>query len=154
MDFTNKIIRVRHTVSRVEKGKGDSTATTMIIVSTKTNTSLRDIPMIEKLYTCLLADKEQSVSPYLISSTDTFTSPRTYDYRYHKVLKSCGISTKNYHALRHTIATRCIESGMDVKSLSEILGHANATITLNIHVHSSMELKRAQMERMIEYLHG
>ena len=154
IDFTNKIIRVRHTVSRVEKGKGDSTTTTMIIGSTKTSTSLRDIPMTEKLYTCLLAHKEQSVSPYVISSTDTFISPRTYDYRYHKVLKSCGISPKNYHALRHTFATRCIESGMDVKSLSEILGHANAAITLNIYVHSSLELKRAQIERMNQYLHG
>lgn len=110
--------------------------------------------MTEKLYTCLLEHKEQSVSPYVISSSDTFLSPHTFDYQYHKVLKACGIASKNYHVLRHTFATRCIESGMDVKSLSEILGHANAAITLNIYVHSSMELKRAQMERMIEYLHG
>lgn len=110
--------------------------------------------MTEKLYTCLLAHKEQSVLPYVISSTDTFISPRTYDYRYHKTLKSCGISTTNYHALRHIFATRCIESGMDLKSLSEILGHANAAITLNIYIHSSLELKRAQIERMNQYLHG
>ena len=54
----------------------------------------------------------------------------------------------NYHALRHTFATRCIEAGFDVKSLSEILGHANVNITLNRYVHSSMEQKRANMGKL------
>ena len=54
----------------------------------------------------------------------------------------------NYHALRHTFATRCIEEGFDIKSLSEILGHANVNITLNRYVHSSMEQKRKHMDRL------
>lgn len=154
IDFTNRIIRVRHTVSRVEKIKGDSTTTKLIIDSPKTGTSLRDIPITENLYIRLLEHKEQSVSPYVVSTSDTFLSTRTYDYQYHKVLKACGIPFKNYHVLRHTFATRFIESGMDVKSLSEILGHANAAITLNIYVHPSMELKRIQMERMVQICSG
>ena len=89
-----------------------------------------------------------SASPYVISASGCFVSPRTYEYRYHKLLKSCGIREVNYHALRHTFATRCIEVGMDIKSLSEILGHANVGITLNTYVHSSLEMKRKQMEKL------
>ena len=58
----------------------------------------------------------------------------------------------NYHALRHTFATRCVEASVDVKSLSEILGHANVTITMNRYVHPTMELKRNSMERMSSFL--
>ena len=73
---------------------------------------------------------------------------RTYEYRYHKILDYCNIRSINYHALRHTFATRCIESGVDVKTLSEILGHSNVSITLNTYVHSSMEFKRNQIEKL------
>lgn len=58
----------------------------------------------------------------------------------------------HYHVLRHTFASRCMESGIDVKSLSELLGHANAAVTLNIYVHSSLEQKRAQPERLSAFL--
>ena len=59
-----------------------------------------------------------------------------------------GLRYRNFHSLRHTFATRCIEKGMDVKSLSEILGHSNVTVTLNRYVHSSMELNRSQLEKL------
>lgn len=57
----------------------------------------------------------------------------------------------NYHVLRHTFATRCIEAGVDVKSLSEILGHANVGVTLNTYVHSSIEMKRTQLEKLVSF---
>ena len=62
--------------------------------------------------------------------------------------KICGIDHANYHALRHTFATRCIELGFDVKSLSELLGHSAVSMTLNRYVHPTMELKRAHMQRL------
>ena len=52
------------------------------------------------------------------------------------------------HALRHTFATRAVEVGFEIKSLSEVLGHANTNITLQRYVHSSMELKRANMDKL------
>ena len=52
--------------------------------------------------------------------------------------------------MRHTFATNCISNGMDVKSLSEILGHANANTTLQIYVHPSMEIKRKQINKVIQ----
>jgi len=75
-------------------------------------------------------------------------SPRTFEYHYHQILKNINISQVNYHCIRHTFATRCIEAGVDVKSLSEILGHANVAITLNTYVHSSLEIKRTQLEKL------
>lgn len=68
--------------------------------------------------------------------------------RFKAALKNCSVSNANYHALRHTFATRCVELGFDVKSLSEILGHANVNITMNRYVHPSMELKKANMQRL------
>ena len=74
--------------------------------------------------------------------------PRTFEYHYHQILDKCGIKSINFHALRHTFATRCVEVGVDIKSLSEILGHANVGITLNTYVHSSLEMKRTQLEKL------
>lgn len=65
-----------------------------------------------------------------------------------KVLKENSITDTNFHSLRHTFATRCIELGFDVKSLSEILGHASVNITMNRYVHPSMKLKRENMQRL------
>lgn len=64
-------------------------------------------------------------------------------------VKQSGISDANFHALRHTFATRCVEVGFEIKSLSEILGHASVNITLNRYVHSSFELKRFNMSKLI-----
>ena len=62
---------------------------------------------------------------------------------------ACGLRDANFHALRHTFATRCAENGFKVKSLSEILGHANVNITLNRYVHSSFALKESNMKKVI-----
>ena len=75
-------------------------------------------------------------------------NPRTLENRYKALLKRSGLALILYHSLRHTFATRCMECGVDVKSLSEILGHAGVNITLDIYVHPSMELKRSCMEKL------
>ena len=69
-------------------------------------------------------------------------------WTYKQILKKAGIDDYNFHALRHTFATRCVETGFDVKSLSEILGHANVNITLQRYVHPSIESKRMQMDKL------
>ena len=68
--------------------------------------------------------------------------------RFKSILKKCNIADANFHALRHTFATRCIEVGFDIKSLSEILGHANVNITLNRYVHPTMQMKRDNMDKL------
>ena len=149
IDLNNRIIHVRHTVSRVEaEKKGHKTSTQLIIDTPKTKNSLREIPMSNFLFQMLQSEKQTAPSDYVVSTSKGFISPRTYEYRYHRVLDCCGINPINYHALRHTFATRCIESGVDVKSLSEFLGHSNVSITLNTYVHSSMDFKRFQIEKI------
>ena len=123
-----------------------------IIDEPKTVSSKRVIPISNKLLKELTNMKSIHQSPFVISETRQFMNPRTYEYRFHKILEKAGIRRINYHALRHTFATRCIEAGVDVKSLSEILGHANVGITLNTYVHSSLDLKREQLEKVSAFI--
>ena len=147
IDLNNKIIHIRHTVTRIKDQNGEK-KTTLILDSPKTKTSKRDIPISTFLFEILWHEKARAKSDFVISQKKDFVSPRTYEYRYHRLLKNCCISSVNYHALRHTFATRCVELGVDIKSLCEILGHSNVSITLNTYVHSSMEFKRDQLERL------
>ncbi len=152
IDFENNIIHVRHTVSRIKSaGRSSSVKSVLIIDAPKTKSSARDIPIASILQTALKQIIENASPKYVISDVPDFISPRTFEYRYHRLLEACGIESINFHALRHTFATRCVETGMDVKTLSEILGHSDPTITLNIYVHSSIERKRSQLEKLTEY---
>ncbi|MGM9941653.1 MAG: tyrosine-type recombinase/integrase [Bulleidia sp.] len=150
IDFEQGLLKVRHTVARVQnKDHEGKTISGLILDTPKTSASVRDIPLSAVLNDILMKYYAHSESPFVVSFSDSFLSPRTLEYRYHNVLKRCGVSDVKFHALRHTFATRCIESGMDVKSLSEILGHGNVSVTLNTYVHSSMERKRSQIEKMV-----
>ncbi len=145
IDFDNQIIKVKSTVIRVKDTNGKSYDE---IGTAKTDASIRVIPILNKLFVKLLEMKKISKSPYVISAKTDFVNKRTFEYRYHKVLRSAGIKDVNYHALRHSFATRCVECGVDVKSLSEMLGHSNVSITLNTYVHSSMNTKKIQIEKL------
>lgn len=116
----------------------------------KTGTSHRVIPLTQTLIEVLQNEHARSNSEYVIRSCSShgFMNPRTLEYRFKKLLESCNLPEIPFHALRHTFATRWIENGVDIKSLSEILGHANINTTLEIYVHSSDELKRYGMEKM------
>ena len=91
-------------------------------------------------------------STVLAAVNEKYIEPRTMQKYFHYVQKQCGLVPVNFHALRHTFATRCIELGFDVKSLSEILGHATVNITLNRYVHPSMELKQQNMQKLSSLL--
>lgn len=147
IDLKDRTISVRHTVVRI-KTSGNGPGTTLSLDRPKTPASLRSIPICSNLLRVLNEYGKHASTEFVISNGENFISPRTFAYRYGKLLEISHIPHFNYHALRHTFATRCIEAGVDVKSLSEILGHANAAITLNTYVHSSMELKRAQLEKL------
>ena len=152
VDLENLTIKIRHTIARVKHISEEFNEKSQLIIdSPKTKSSNRDIPISTSLLSVLKAVKKDSINKFVLSDTDTFIKPRTYEYRYHQILNKCNLPALNYHALRHTFATRCIEAGVDAKSLSEILGHANVSITLNTYVHSSMEMKRNQLEKIVNY---
>lgn len=148
IDFTNKLVYVHHTLSRVRCKTGER-KTTYILDEPKTKKSKRSVPINSFLFPILETAKSHSTSTFVVSETNSFVNPRTYEYRYHQTIKNCGISNINYHALRHTFATRCIESGCDYKTLSEMLGHSSVKITMDIYVHSSIELKRNEIEKLV-----
>ena len=148
IDFEEQIMHVRHTITRVQTITDSSTQSILKVDVPKTKASVRDIPISPHLLPVLKSMKSQSVSRYVISNHDGFVSTRTFDYRYKKVLKEFHIQEINFHALRHTFATRCVEVGMDIKSLSQMLGHSNVSITLNTYVHPSIDSMRTQIEKL------
>lgn len=148
IDLEKKTIHIHHTVERIQN-IGENTAgekTKLVLLDTKSACSDRIIPLPSKLLP-LLAIKGTG---FLIKGqVHDYADPRTIQYFFKNQLRKCNIRYVNYHTLRHTFATRCIESGMDIKSLSEILGHANVNITLGTYVHSTLEYKRTQLETMV-----
>ena len=149
------MITVRQTIFRIqeyrtaESGNGTEGARTRIVLSSpKSDSSRRKIPIAGALLNYL---KPYRSAPdcYLLTGTENYIDPRTFYGQYRRFLKECGIGPYNYHALRHTFATRCVEGGADIKSLSEILGHADVSVTLGRYVHPSMEQKKQAIEKMI-----
>ena len=114
----------------------------------KTETSRRVIPLPKQIIPLLKETKKKNNSKYVVGNGDRIISVRSYQRSFELLLKKLNIQQHGFHALRHTFATRAIECGMDVKSLSEILGHKNSTITLNRYVHSFMAHKRDFMNRL------
>lgn len=114
----------------------------------KTMTSRRTIPIPKQLFAILKSIKKRSQSEYVIASGVNPVSVRSYQRSFALLLEKLKIPHKGFHALRHTFATRALECGMDVKTLSEILGHKNASITLNRYVHSLMEHKQEMMNKL------
>lgn len=120
-----------------------------IIVDTpKTETSRRYIPLSKPLLAILKDLKKESKSDYIVSDKGDSVFVRSYQRTFELLLKRLNIPHKGFHALRHTFATRALECGMDVKTLSEILGHKNATITLNRYAHSLWEHKAEMMNKL------
>lgn len=123
-----------------------SSSKTYISISTpKSACSIRTIPIPECLVK-IMSEYEQTTGYLLTGKENAFIEPRSYRNHFNKVLASCNIKGTHFHVVRHTFATRCVELGFDVKTLSEILGHANVNITMNRYVHPSMDTKRTNME--------
>lgn len=142
-DFDDRagLLTIRRTIQRISDNKG---STRLVTGAPKTASSLRKIPLPAFLWEILSVKKRADKQP-IISNNDKFTEPATLRRCFKQILKICGISDIRYHDLRHTFATNCVRKQFDVKTLSEILGHANVAMTLNRYVHSSIETKRNYM---------
>lgn len=141
VDFTSGLLHIRRTAYRINYGG----RTELVIQTPKTDNSRRTIPLTAKMLSVLRSFRAGE-NDYLFTGSDKHMEPRTMQYRFQKFLKELGISHRNFHILRHSFATRCIDCGMDIKSLSEILGHANVQVTLQMYVHPSMDSKRSALE--------
>lgn len=144
-------IRIASTMQRLQKIDEQSGSRTKVIISQpKSVASARLIPLTgftaELCQQFAYMDKQAFV---LTGSKEKAMEPRTLQYRLKKYAEACEIEEVHFHTLRHTFATRCVEGGFELKSLSEVLGHASPTITLERYVHSSLELKRENMEKVV-----
>ena len=141
VDFEQMIIHVRRTVQRIATDESGN-RTALIITEPKSAFSIREIPISTGIVQVL--NEIRHDGEYVVGGK-TPLDPRTYQNRFKRYLRAAAVKEYNFHALRHTFATNCIDNDMDVKSLSEILGHANIQITLNKYVHPTMDAKRRQL---------
>lgn len=148
ISFSEQSIYIRRTIQRIQVKDDPEKKTRIIITPPKSGSSIRKIPIPLELVKILLSCRGNKSGYVLTGSPDAYVEPRTMERHLKMVLKRAGLRDVNFHALRHTFATLCVEFGFDTKSLSEILGHSNVNITLNRYVHSTMEMKRNHMQKL------
>ena len=147
ISLTEGYIYIHKTMQRIQK-EHNGKKTMIIITEPKTQSSIRTIPLPRQLIQ-LIKSSELPMQGYLLTgSYEKYIEPRSYQYHFKKILQQCKIPQTNFHTLRHTFATRCVELGFDIKTLSEILGHSNINITLNRYVHPSFDLKKQNMNKI------
>ncbi len=148
ISYTEEVLHVRKTLQRIQTQDTHTQRTKIMMTAPKSQKSARTIPLPPEIVQLLFLQSTEKTGFFLTGSPEKYMEPRTLQNHFKRVLQACGISPVNYHCLRHTFATRCVELGFDVKTLSEILGHSNVNITMNRYVHPSMELKKENMCRL------
>lgn len=113
----------------------------------KTDSSTRVIPLPKATLDALVSLGKKEDNCYIETGTEKPTEPRTLRQKYCRVLKACGLKHHTFHALRHTFASRCINSGGDARTVADILGHKSVEMTLNVYTHSS-DRRRRQVAEM------
>lgn len=141
IDFKRSLLYVNKTIQRVYIKDKNSNISKVIITTPKTKNANREIP-INKDFLELLKSIRTNSDDYIITGTNKYLEPRTYRKYFTKLLKQVKINQFNFHSLRHTFATNCISLGVDYKTVSELLGHANVNITLNLYVHPRLSQKK------------
>ncbi len=133
--------------------EGERKHTKLVINTPKTKNSCREIPMNKELLAMVKPLKKVvNTDFYVLTNEEKPTEPRTYRNYYHRLMAHLDIPRLKYHGLRHSFATRCIESNCDYKTVSVLLGHANITTTLNLYVHPNMEQKKKCITKMFKSL--
>ena len=153
IDTDSGIIYIRKTIQRIYLIDDDNRHTELVIDTPKTKNSIRDIPMSKDLLKMLKPIKKiVNNSFYVLTNDAKPTEPRTYRNYYKKLMKELDMPELKFHGLRHSFATRCIESNCDYKTVSVILGHSNISTTLNLYVHPNMEQKKKCIDKMFKGL--
>ena len=151
IDVEEGVIKVRHTIQRIYFTEGENNYTKLMIDTPKTKESMREIPLSSDLLKIIKSiSKVVNDNYFVLTNEDTPTEPRTYRNYYKRILKKLDIPYIKFHGLRHSFATRCIESNNDYKTVSVILGHSNITTTLNLYVHPNKEQKKKCINRMLK----
>ncbi len=149
INLYEQTMRITATLQRLHDTATESGTRTRVVISApKSDSSARIIPLTGQAVKLCRRFEVKNADAYILTGTEEYMEPRTLQYRIEKYTKACGLEGVHAHTLRHTFATRAVEAGFEIKSLSEVLGHSNTTITLERYVHSSMELKRSNMDKL------
>lgn len=153
IDTEQGVIYVTKTIQRIYYIGGIERKTEVIIDTPKSKNSIREIPMTRDLLRIIKPLKKVvNSSFYVLTNSTAPTEPRTYRNYYKRLMKQLDIPALKFHGLRHSFATRCIESNCDYKTVSVLLGHSNISTTLNLYVHPNMEQKKRCVEQMFKAL--
>ncbi len=151
-DWINQAVRVRRTVSRIVQTDPAKPGKTRIILSTpKTTGSVRTVPLPSPVF-LYFAKRRAPDGTFLVTGTEKFMEPRVARQRFLRLLRRAGVPPRSFHSLRHTYATRCVEQGVDIKSLSENLGHSNVQITLQRYVHPSFDIRKEEINKLPSFV--
>jgi len=149
MDIASGVIRVNKTIQRIYLVDGEEKNTELIIDKPKTKNSIREVPMTKDLLALVRPLKKIVRNDfYVLTNAATPTEPRTYRCYFNKLQQQLGLPKMRFHGLRHSFATRCIESKCDYKTVSVLLGHSNISTTLNLYVHPNLEQKKKCIDTM------
>ena len=151
IDVANSVIRIDKTISRIYAEGLSGNKTSLVLTPAKTIHSNRIIPICDRLREIIKTRfGDISGECYVLTGTNVPTEPRAYRNYFYRMLKKLDLPHIKFHGLRHSFATRCIESKCDYKSVSEILGHSDISTTLNLYVHPSLEQKKNCIEQMLD----
>jgi integrase len=153
IDTDSGVINVRQTIQRIYLIEDGKRRTELILDTPKTKNSIREIPISKDLLRILKPFKKIVNPSFFVLTNDAKpTEPRTYRSYYKNLMKELKMPELKFHGLRHSFATRCIESNCDYKTVSVLLGHSNISTTLNLYVHPNMEQKKKAIEQMFKGL--
>lgn len=153
IDTDNGIIYIRKTIQRIYVIENGERRTELLLDSPKTKNSIREIPMSRELLRMLKPFKKIVNPSFFVLTNDSKpTEPRTYRSYYKNLMRQLEIPEIKFHGLRHSFATRCIESKCDYKAVSVLLGHSNISTTLNLYVHPNLEQKKKAIDQMFRAL--
>lgn len=149
ININSATLEVTTTLQRIYINDKTECKSKIIITPPKTRTSKRIIPINSKLLT-KLREFQSDNEHFVLTNSYAYIEPRTYRNYFNKVLFDLKLNKLNFHCLRHTFATKCIEVGIDHKTLSELLGHSSVLVTLNIYVHPQMQHKKKCVELLVD----
>lgn len=148
IDMDGRAVEITKTLQRIylKNVEGEKGKTKIVITAPKSEKAVRKIPISDALYEMLNDMYCKDQKSYLITGTRKYMEPRLYRKHYETFLHENQAEYIRFHGLRHTFATRCVESGADYKVVSELLGHASVNLTLNLYVHPQWEDKKRCVE--------
>ncbi len=149
ISLRDRTLRVEAAMQRLrDREHAGGGRTRVVIGRPKSAASVRSIPLTDRAAGLCGQYDPHDPAAFILTGTEKYMEPRQLQRRLEKYTRECGLEGVHFHTIRHTFATRCVEAGFELKSLSEILGHSDTSVTLDRYVHSSMQLKRENMDKL------